>query len=106
MAQKLNSQYGFSYDNLKVLLGGWNSWKQSSATDPAAYPIESSPLGAPATPNTPATPATPATPGSGAGNPEVAIDAQGSGSPGTAPATGDTGSTAGQTPGAAGTPLP
>jgi hypothetical protein len=74
VAQKLNSQYGFSYDNLKVLLGGWNSWKQSSATDPAAYPIESSPLGAPATPAT--------------------------------LATGDTGSTAGQTPGAAGTPLP
>ena len=27
MAQKLNSQYGYSYDNLKVLLGGWTAWQ-------------------------------------------------------------------------------
>lgn len=38
MAEKLHSQYGFSYDNLKVLLGGWNTWKQQHATDPAKYP--------------------------------------------------------------------
>lgn len=38
MAQKLHSQYGFSYDNLKVLLGGWNTWKQEHAKDPAKYP--------------------------------------------------------------------
>ena len=27
MATKLNSQYGYSYDNLKVLLGGWSAWQ-------------------------------------------------------------------------------
>lgn len=35
MAQKLHDTYGFSYDNLKVLLGGWNAWKT------AGYPTES-----------------------------------------------------------------
>ncbi len=40
MASKLHSQYGFSYDNLKVLLGGWNTWKQENAKDPNAYPEE------------------------------------------------------------------
>ena len=59
MAQKLNSQYGFSYDNLKVLLGGWNSWKQSSAVDPAAYPIEGSPASSPGVPGTPGAAGTP-----------------------------------------------
>jgi len=38
VAQKLNVQYGFSYDNLKVLLGGWSAWKQKHAEDPASYP--------------------------------------------------------------------
>ena len=42
MAQKLNSQYGFSYDNMKVLLGGWNAWKDQNAQNPSAYPIETS----------------------------------------------------------------
>ena len=40
MAQKLHDTYGFSYDKLKVLLGGWNTWKQENAKDPNAYPIE------------------------------------------------------------------
>ena len=39
MAQKLHDQYGFSYDNLKVLLGGWNTWKEENGKDPKAYPI-------------------------------------------------------------------
>jgi hypothetical protein len=38
VAQKLHSQYGYSYDNLKVLLGGWNTWNQEHAKDPAKYP--------------------------------------------------------------------
>ncbi len=42
MAQKLHDTYGFSYDHLKVLLGGWNSWNG------AGYPTETSaaPVGA------------------------------------------------------------
>jgi len=39
VAQKLHSQYKYSYDNLKVLLGGWNTWKQENAKDPKAYPV-------------------------------------------------------------------
>jgi hypothetical protein len=39
VAQKLNEQYGFSYDNLKVLLGGWNAWKEANQRDPNGYPI-------------------------------------------------------------------
>ena len=44
MAQKLHDQYGYNYDNLKVLLGGWNAWVD------AGYPTETSgaPAGAPA----------------------------------------------------------
>jgi 3-mercaptopyruvate sulfurtransferase SseA len=34
VAQKLNAQYGYSYDNLKVLLGGWTAWQN------AGYPTE------------------------------------------------------------------
>jgi len=40
VAQKLHDTYNYSYDNLKVLLGGWNTWNQESAKDPKAYPIE------------------------------------------------------------------
>ena len=40
MAHKLKSQYGYSYDNVKVLLGCWNTWMQQNAKDPNAYPIE------------------------------------------------------------------
>ena len=47
MAQKLHSQYGYSYDNLKVLLGGWNTWNQEHAKDPNAYPTEGNPAMAP-----------------------------------------------------------
>jgi hypothetical protein len=36
VAQKLHDTYGFSYDNLKVLLGGWNAWSA------AGYPTETS----------------------------------------------------------------
>jgi hypothetical protein len=39
VAQKLHSQYGYPYNNLQVLLGGWNSWKEKSAQDPAGYPM-------------------------------------------------------------------
>jgi hypothetical protein len=41
VAQKLHDTYGFSYDNLKVLLGGWNTWLQENAKDPNAYPTDS-----------------------------------------------------------------
>jgi 3-mercaptopyruvate sulfurtransferase SseA len=34
VAQKLHDTYGYSYDNLKVLLGGWTSWQS------AGYPTE------------------------------------------------------------------
>ena len=46
MAQKLHDTYGFKYDDangkplLRVLLGGWNTWKQENAKDPAGYPTE------------------------------------------------------------------
>lgn len=40
MAKKLHDTYGFSYDNLKVLLGGWNTWKENNSKDAGAYPIE------------------------------------------------------------------
>jgi hypothetical protein len=42
VAQKLHSQYGFSYDNVKVLLGGWNTWKQENAKDAKGYPTAAS----------------------------------------------------------------
>lgn len=38
MAQTLHDTYGYSYDNLKVLLGGWNSWNDLHSTDPTGYP--------------------------------------------------------------------
>jgi hypothetical protein len=40
VAQKLNSEFGYSYDNLKVLLGGWSTWKQKHAEDATGYPTE------------------------------------------------------------------
>lgn len=43
MAQRLQSEYNFSYDNLKVLKGGWNGWQDANWTDPLEYPIESDP---------------------------------------------------------------
>ena len=39
MAQKLHATYGYSYDNLKVLLGGWNAWLENNASDATGYPI-------------------------------------------------------------------
>jgi hypothetical protein len=43
VAQKLHTEYGFSYDNLKVLLGGWFAWQDANTQNPTAYPIEVSP---------------------------------------------------------------
>jgi 3-mercaptopyruvate sulfurtransferase SseA len=34
VAQRLHTIYGFSYDQLTVLLGGWHAWQQ------AGYPVE------------------------------------------------------------------
>ena len=34
MAQTLHDQYGYDYNNLKVLLGGWSAWQS------AGYPTE------------------------------------------------------------------
>jgi hypothetical protein len=39
VAQKLHDEFGYSYDNLKVLLGGWNAWLEKNATDATGYPI-------------------------------------------------------------------
>ncbi len=39
MAQRLHSEFGYSYDNLKVLLGGWNTWLEKNSSDPQGYPI-------------------------------------------------------------------
>lgn len=43
MALKLHDEYGFNYDNLKVLLGGWYGWQTANAQNPTAYPIEVGP---------------------------------------------------------------
>jgi len=43
VALKLHSDYGFSYDYLKVLLGGWNGWKAANDLDPQSYPISTGP---------------------------------------------------------------
>ncbi|MGA7732379.1 MAG: hypothetical protein WCD37_14055 [Chloroflexia bacterium] len=43
MAQKLHDQYQYSYDNVKVLLGGWTAWQQ------AGYPTETGTGGATST---------------------------------------------------------
>ncbi|HET9495536.1 MAG TPA: hypothetical protein VFR15_14990 [Chloroflexia bacterium] len=48
MATRLHNDYKFSYDNLKVLLGGWTEWKNRNAQDPAGYPIEMTPGTTPA----------------------------------------------------------
>ncbi len=62
MAQKLHDQYNFSYTTLKVLLGGWNTWKDNNSRDPNTYPIETS-TGGPANP----------TAASNSGAPQVSI---------------------------------
>ena len=38
MAQKLHDQYGYSYDNLKVLLGGWHAWQNANYPSVTATP--------------------------------------------------------------------
>jgi hypothetical protein len=43
VALKLHSEYGFSYNNLKVLLGGWYGWQSANAQNPTTYPIEVGP---------------------------------------------------------------
>ncbi len=53
MAQQLHNQYGFSYDNLKVLLGGWSGWQDASGADSKGYPIETT-AAAPGAGKTPA----------------------------------------------------
>ena len=57
MAQKLHSQYNFEYNNLQVLLGGWNTWKEKSAQDPKGYPIVVNATPAATDPNVNAAPA-------------------------------------------------
>jgi hypothetical protein len=39
VAQRLHDEFGYSYNNLKVLEGGWNSWLEKNGTDPTGYPI-------------------------------------------------------------------
>jgi hypothetical protein len=40
VAQKLHRDHNFNYDNLKVLLGGWNTWRDLNAQNPTGYPIK------------------------------------------------------------------
>lgn len=40
VAQVLHDYYDFSYDNLKVLEGGWYAWEDENYLDPLEYPIE------------------------------------------------------------------
>ena len=56
MAQKLHDTYKFSYDKLKVLLGGWNTWKEFHIEDPKNYPTVPDPLPDQATPIQPIQP--------------------------------------------------
>ena len=39
MARELKESYGFTYDNVKVLLGGWDAWLTKNVQDPNGYPI-------------------------------------------------------------------
>jgi hypothetical protein len=56
VAQKLHDQYGYSYDNLKVLLGGWHAWQNAN------YPSVTATPGGPT-----------ATPAAGASDPQIQI---------------------------------
>ncbi|HUS14196.1 MAG TPA: hypothetical protein VM536_04165 [Chloroflexia bacterium] len=52
MALKLHKDYGYSYDNLKVLLGGWHAWVDASYPSVLATPAPKtagSPQAAPGT---------------------------------------------------------
>jgi len=40
VALKLHNEYGFNFDNLKALQGGWGLWSERNAQDPTGYPIE------------------------------------------------------------------
>ena len=35
----MKETFGFSYDYVKVLLGGWDAWITKNAQDPDGYPI-------------------------------------------------------------------
>ncbi|MDQ5824934.1 MAG: hypothetical protein M3441_12120 [Chloroflexota bacterium] len=35
----MHSEFGYSYDNVQVLQGGWNAWLENNATDATGYPI-------------------------------------------------------------------
>ncbi|HEX8228749.1 MAG TPA: hypothetical protein VF826_05470 [Chloroflexia bacterium] len=52
MAQRLHSEFGYSYDNVKVLQGGWNAWLENNATDQTGYPIGTGAGGGAAAPTT------------------------------------------------------
>ncbi len=39
VAKKLKDQYGFSYQYVNVLLGGWDLWQTKSHQDPTGYPV-------------------------------------------------------------------
>ena len=46
MAQKLHDQYGFTYDKLQVLLGGWHAWQDAGYPVVIATPGPTTPPGA------------------------------------------------------------
>jgi len=39
VARELKESYGFSYERVQVLLGGWDAWLTKSNQDPNGYPI-------------------------------------------------------------------
>ena len=39
MARRLINQYGYSKENVKVLLGGWSAWQENNTKDSKGYPI-------------------------------------------------------------------
>jgi len=47
VAQKLHDTYGFSYDNLKVLLGGWHAWQDAGYPVAVTTPAAGAPTTAP-----------------------------------------------------------
>ncbi len=40
MALKLHNDYGYNFENLKALQGGWGLWEQRNGQDAQGYPIE------------------------------------------------------------------
>lgn len=39
MVRRLINERGYSKDLVKVLLGGWGTWKENNAKDPKGYPM-------------------------------------------------------------------